>query len=134
MASTKVIYFTLRPSDMYSVDIFLCIFNFTGLEVTDNYYQNILQRNKFWSAFVYNRLRDKINPKDWVDHQAVALVNAFYHPEINAMIFPAGILQGTFFNSKVPKYMNFGAIGSIVGHEITHGFDNIGRQHDKEGQ
>lgn len=49
------------------------------------------------------------------------------------MIFPAGILQGSFFNSQAPKYVNFGAIGVVIGHEITHGFDDQGRRRNHEG-
>ena len=103
------------------------------MEANGYYYQNILERSKFWSAFEYKRLREKIDPKDWIDHQSVALVNAFYNPDTNSMEFPAGILQGVFFNSKVPKYMNFGAIGGVIGHEITHGFDDGGRRRDYQG-
>ena len=49
------------------------------------------------------------------------------------MRYPAGILQGGFFNSKLPRYMNFGGIGMVIGHEITHGFDDKGRQRNSEG-
>lgn len=105
-----------------------------GLKVDESdYLGNILNLKKFWRAFYYNRLRDKIDPTSWIEHRLVAVVNAFYNPSQNNMEFPAGILQGVFFDDKVPKYMNFGAIGAVIGHEITHGFDDRGRQRDLNG-
>ena len=114
--------------------MYLSYFSILGLEAKGNYYENILERDKFWSAFEYKRLREKIDPKEWIEHQSVALVNAFYNPSTNSMEFPAGILQGVFFNSKLPRYMNFGAIGGVIGHEITHGFDDGGRKRDYTGK
>ncbi len=75
-----------------------------------------------------------MDKKFWVDHSLAALVNAFYNPSINSMEFPAGILQGLFFDHRVPKYLNYGAIGAVIGHELTHGFDDQGRQYDAEGR
>ena len=110
------------------------MYNILGLNVTkDDYYQNVLARNRFWFGFKVNRLHDKIDPLDWKYHQPAAYVNAFYHPQINAMSFSAGILQPIFFNAQRPMYMNFGGIGTIIGHEITHGFDNRGRHRDHSG-
>ena len=104
-----------------------------GLEARGNYYDNILERDKFWSAFEYRRFRQNIDPTNWIERQGVAWANAFYNKYNNSMVFPAGILQGVFFNDKVPKYMNFGAIGGVIGHEMTHGFDDKGRKYDYQG-
>jgi len=103
------------------------------LTATD-FMQNDIKMSKFGTARALKKLREKIDPKHWTEHSTVALVNAFYNPDINSMEFPAGILQGVFFNSKVPSYMNFGAIGAVIGHEITHGFDDQGRTQDWEGK
>ena len=63
-----------------------------------------------------------------------ATVNAFYNPLGNEMSFPAGILQPPFFDRTFPQAMNYGAIGAVMGHELTHGFDDQGRKFDAEGQ
>ena len=76
----------------------------------------------------------QVNKTDWVRHGRPAVVNAFYSPLENSIQFPAGILQGIFFSNDRPKYMNYGAIGWVIGHEITHGFDDQGRQFDMEGR
>ena len=76
----------------------------------------------------------KVNKTDWVRHGQPAVVNAFYSPLENSIQFPAGILQSIFFSSDRPRYMNYGAIGWVIGHEITHGFDDQGRQFDLDGK
>ena len=62
------------------------------------------------------------------------LVNAYYHPLLNEMAFPAGILQPPFFDDAFPSAMNYGAIGMVIGHELTHGFDDQGSQFDPQGK
>ena len=71
---------------------------------------------------------------DWIEKQSVAIVNAFYSLSDNAISFPAGVLQGVFFNAKLPKYMNYGSVGGVIGHEITHGFDDGGRRRNYKGE
>ena len=65
----------------------------------------------------------QVDKTDWKRHGAPAVVNAFYSSIENSIQFPAGILQGNFFGSDRPAYMNYGGIGWVIGHEITHGFD-----------
>ena len=100
----------------------------------DDYLGNALNLIKFWRTFYYSRLREQIDPKSWIEHSLVTVVNAFYNPAQNNMEFPAGILQGVFFNANVPRYLNFAAIGAVIGHEITHGFDDQGKQRNEHGK
>lgn len=98
-----------------------------------NFYQNV--RNlRIWSTnYAFNQLRKPNKRGDWKKHARAAVVNAYYNSLENSIEFPAGILQGAFFDAERPSYMNFGAIGYVIGHEITHGFDDRGRQFDKDG-
>ncbi|PSN53889.1 Membrane metallo-endopeptidase-like 1 [Blattella germanica] len=104
------------------------------LEVDSKLYlESILNVTKFGMNYSFGRLRTKVNKTEWITHGRPAIVNAFYSSIENSIQFPAGILQGMFFNSERPRYMNYGAIGFVIGHEITHGFDDQGRQFDKDG-
>ena len=106
-----------------------------GLEISSSdLFGNALNLFKFWRKFDYTRLREKIDRKSWIEHSYIALVNALYYPENNYMEFPAGILQGSFFTHNVPKYVNYGSIGVVIGHEITHGFDDEGKQRNELGK
>ena len=108
---------------------------FEGLEVEeDDHLGNVLRMSRHFNAYHTKKLREIVDPKDWRDHHLVAVVNAFYNPQLNNFEFPAGILQGNFFDPHVPKYLNFGAIGGVIGHEITHGFDDQGRQRNSDGK
>jgi endothelin-converting enzyme/putative endopeptidase len=86
-------------------------------------------------AFEVNRQLSKIGKpldrEEWV--MPPQAVNAYYDPQLNEMVFPAGILQPPFFALRAPDAVNFGAIGMVMGHELTHGFDDQGRQYDAQG-
>jgi putative endopeptidase len=72
-----------------------------------------------------------VDPDEW--GMTPQTVNASYNPFKNEILFPAGILQPPFFNMYADDAVNYGAIGMVIGHEMTHGFDNLGRQFDKDG-
>merc|ERR1711971_369474 len=106
-----------------------------GLKMREgDYFDNVLKLNIHFEKLWLLKLREVVDPYSWKDFDTVPVVNAFYGKDFNLMKFPAGILQGVFFNSKVPRYMNFGGIGMVIGHEITHGFDDKGRQRSAEGE
>jgi len=98
-----------------------------------DFFENDLNLNKFWSIFHNNRLREQKNPKSWLEHTDISSANVNYLENSNTFELSAGILQGTFFNPSIPKYMNFGSIGVGIGHTITLGFDNMGRQRNWKG-
>jgi endothelin-converting enzyme/putative endopeptidase len=87
------------------------------------------------SAFEVNRQLEKIGkPLDRSEWgMSPQTVNAYYAPSLNEMVFPAGILQPPFFTRGAPDVVNYGAIGMVMGHELTHGFDDEGRQFDAQG-
>ncbi|XP_033625061.1 endothelin-converting enzyme homolog isoform X2 [Asterias rubens] len=103
-----------------------------GLSIsTENSLDSIVNIVRF---FRQKGLKDFGTPVDktrW--SMAPAEVNAYYSASLNQMVFPSGILQPPFFDNNVPMSMNYGAIGMIMGHELTHGFDNTGRKFDKLG-
>src|SRR6201996_8691051 len=87
------------------------------------------------SIFEMNRRINKIGkPVDRTEwHMTPPTVNASYNPNMNSITFPAGILQPPFFNANADDAINYGGIGAVIGHEITHGFDDQGRQFDAQG-
>ena len=107
---------------------------YSGLELkNDSYLLNFLRLKKAINLHYAKEFRKTVDKKDWRTHGGAAIVNAFYSPDENSIQFPAGILGGVFFEADRPLYMNFGAIGFVVGHEITHGFDDEGSQKDGDG-
>ena len=98
-----------------------------------NFYQNVRNLRVWSTDYAFGQLRKPNKRGDWKKHARAAVVNAYYNSLENSIEFPAGILQGAFFDAERPNYMNFGAIGYVIGHEITHGFDDRGRQFDRDG-
>uniref|UniRef100_A0A9J8A0S2 Membrane metallo-endopeptidase-like 1 n=1 Tax=Cyprinus carpio carpio TaxID=630221 RepID=A0A9J8A0S2_CYPCA len=97
----------------------------------ENYFENILENLAASAQKGHKKLREPVDPDMWIIGAAV--VNAFYSHNRNQIVFPAGILQPPFFSEKQLQALNFGGIGMVIGHEITHGFDDQGRNFDKDG-
>ena len=99
----------------------------------NGYLGNILQLKQWINSYHSKEFRKVRDPQSWKTHGGAAIVNAYYEAKQNSMIFPAGFLDGIFFQEDRPLYMNYGSIGVVVGHEITHGFDDRGSQNDATG-
>ncbi|XP_064797208.1 phosphate-regulating neutral endopeptidase PHEX isoform X1 [Oncorhynchus masou masou] len=98
----------------------------------DNYFGNVMQTLRFIAQSDLNWLRRTVPRTEWFTNPTT--VNAFYSSSTNQIRFPAGELQKPFFWGRdYPRSLSYGAIGVIVGHELTHGFDNNGRKYDKDG-
>ena len=97
-----------------------------------SYYENMQECHKFWNAWnIEHRAGKPVDRDDW--HMYPQTVNAYYNPTTNEICFPAGILQYPFFEPTADDAFNYGAIGVVIGHEMTHGFDDQGRRFDKDG-
>ncbi|XP_015282402.1 PREDICTED: endothelin-converting enzyme 2 [Gekko japonicus] len=105
---------------------------YDGYEVSeDSFFQNMLNFYNFSGRFMADQLRKPPNRDQW--SMTPQTVNAYYLPTKNGIVFPAGILQAPFYARNHPKALNFGGIGVVMGHELTHAFDDQGREYDKEG-
>ena len=108
--------------------------DYTALEVTDtlSLYENLCNINEF---FTLDELRKKVgkpvDKTEWL--MSPQTINAYYNPPTNEICFPAGILQPPFFDPQSDDALNYGAIGAVIGHEMSHGFDDQGCQFDKTG-
>ena len=102
------------------------------IDAKKSYYDNIVECKKFWNTYDIQKKAGKPVDKDeW--HMNPQTVNAYYNPTTNEICFPAGILQPPFFDANADDAFNYGAIGVVIGHEMTHGFDDSGRHYDKDG-
>ena len=99
--------------------------------VPDNYLMNVQNADLFESKRNIAKIGKKVDKTEW--GMTPQTVNAYYNPTNNEIVFPAGILQPPFFNKDADDAINYGAIGVVIGHEMTHGFDDQGRKYDKEG-
>lgn len=106
--------------------------DYSKLEVTpDSYFENIRNTGKFYFEDDMSKVNKPLDKEEWV--MSPQTVNAGYVPTMNEIIFPAGILQPPFFYMDADDAVNYGAIGVVIGHEMTHGFDDKGRLFDKDG-
>ena len=106
--------------------------DFSNLEVgQEAYVLNVLAANKFWKAKNLEEIGQAVDRSKWFF--PAHTVNAYYAPTLNEICFPAGILQPPFFYLDGDDAINYGAIGMVIGHEMSHGFDDKGRLYNKEG-
>ena len=106
--------------------------DYSGLEIkNDSYYANVVRSNEFDMAYYMSKINKPVDRDEW--QMTPQTVNAYYNPTTNEICFPAAILQPPFFQFDADDAANYGAIGVVIGHELTHGFDDQGRNYDKDG-
>ncbi|PGH03741.1 endothelin-converting enzyme [Blastomyces parvus] len=105
---------------------------YSGLTITSAFFENRVNAKKFLSDRGWAKLGKPTDRAEWA--MTMTTVNAYYNPPGNEIVFPAGIMQRPlFFNPSLPKYLTYGAFGAVGGHELTHAFDNNGRNYDENG-
>ena len=106
--------------------------DYSALEVkNDAYVLNVLRSNNFEFEYMIGKIDKAVDKIEW--HMPPQMVNAYYNPSMNEIVFPAAILQAPFFYMDADDAVNYGAIGVVIGHEMTHGFDDQGKNYDKNG-
>ena len=107
--------------------------DYTTLKIdpAKSYWENIVEANAWYTSDNISKLGKPVDKDEW--HMSPQTVNAYYNPTTNEICFPAAILQPPFYNPDADDAVNYGAIGVVIGHEMTHGFDDQGRNFDKDG-
>ena len=106
--------------------------DYSGLEITDgSYFQNLHNVICFENAYEMAKIGKPVDKDEWF--MTPQTVNAYYSPDMNEIVFPAAILQPPFFNADADDAVNYGGIGVVIGHEMTHGFDDQGCKYDENG-
>lgn len=106
--------------------------DYSKLEIkNDSYWANVCRASEWGFNDMYSRIGKPVDKDEWL--MTPQTVNAYYNPSTNEICFSAAILQPPFFNMEADDAANYGAIGVVIGHEMTHGFDDQGRQFDKDG-
>ncbi|MCA6363797.1 MAG: M13 family metallopeptidase [Bacteroidetes bacterium] len=106
--------------------------DYSGLDVTrESYVRNYLNSNKFDAKYLLSRINQPVDKTEW--GMTPATINAYYNPAFNEIVFPAAIMQAPFFDPDADDAVNYGAMGAVIGHELTHGFDDEGSKYDSEG-
>ncbi|WP_337469117.1 M13 family metallopeptidase [Hallella sp.] len=102
------------------------------IDPSKSFYENVMAARFFaHDKHIAEKAGKPVDREEW--HMTPQTVNAYYNPTTNEISFPAGILQRPFFDAKADAAFNYGAIGVVIGHEMTHGFDDQGRQYDADG-
>ncbi|MER2998510.1 M13 family metallopeptidase [Pontibacter populi] len=105
---------------------------YEGLEISrNNFFANVRNSGEWGYYKMVNQLGRPVDRERW--GMTPPTVNAYYSPVMNEIVFPAGILQFPFFDPNADDAVNYGGIGAVIGHEISHGFDDSGSQYDKDG-
>lgn len=107
--------------------------DYSSLEIdpSKSYYENLRNASAWYTADNLSKLGKPVDRTEW--GMTPQTVNAYYNPTTNEICFPAAILQPPFFNPEADDAVNYGGIGVVIGHEMSHGFDDQGRQFDKDG-
>jgi len=102
------------------------------LKLRDNVFSNMVEFNMYdYQADFVNRIDNKVDNDRW--EMLPHTINAYFHPELNEIVFPAAILQPPYFDPSADDSYNYGSIGTVIGHEMTHGYDDQGRKYDHNG-
>ena len=106
--------------------------NYSTLDIkSDSYVANVMRANHFSFKEMTDKIGKPVDKTEW--GMTPPTVNAYYNPSYNEIVFPAGIMQAPFFNAKADDAANYGVMGAIIGHELTHGFDDQGAKYDADG-